>query len=669
PRRTTTTAVIACRQCRARKIRCDSTRPHCANCSRRADTCEYDPAPKRRGPDKKPGTRQRRPKKRADTDERAGEDALESSTSASGRPRLSSPRPSSLRPRSPRPPRSPARATRRRRPTPTMSRRLRRRRGTMHRRRSTPSSRGCHRRRSRPRSRAGGTRSCARTRKCSVARIWLTIDAHSPSSLREIATELSFLFSETAIALSFVNVGVLLETLWSPTAYLTLQPAFILAAMALATLIRSSEAERGEAGRSRAAFLRHAAQDALERAWREGVWRDATLAEAALIIALYESSAHPEYHPDRLARALVFLDEILGALGLTAADASAPDVCRYARGAAPVVDVRPSVECACLPPGSPPRDLDTVGSSALPWDPAWDARAVRAEEVRRLCWGALSVATSWRTECMALGRPDGGVGMAMCEPANYLLLFPNEVYDRERGGRSGGDAGAHAKNAIWALFCRSMLLANFCGNVAGRPADTPGAQESRAEMLQEAWHETQAIQDALDAHGCNLHTAVAYLCRENVSNAQMIITKMLRRVEYVLDLFHFISSTSTSTHKWHLVQYQNEVIRRVTLSIQYLSDPRGTQLTQRPFAVTWFYHQLAICLLLWENDTSLGAVLDLAKAFLVPLEVMNALWPCPLIQLQCTALHKRLAAHCRSAGVEPPLANSGYALPVGTRGS
>ena len=49
---------------RSRKIRCDSTRPICNNCTRRSNECEYDLVPKRRGPDKRPGTRQRSCKKR-----------------------------------------------------------------------------------------------------------------------------------------------------------------------------------------------------------------------------------------------------------------------------------------------------------------------------------------------------------------------------------------------------------------------------------------------------------------------------------------------------------------------------------------------------------------------------------------------------------------------------
>ncbi|KAG1853113.1 hypothetical protein F4604DRAFT_1289400 [Suillus subluteus] len=63
PRREISNQVIACQQCRARKIRCDSARPICHNCVRRSNECQYDTAPKRRGPDKRPGTRQRSCKK------------------------------------------------------------------------------------------------------------------------------------------------------------------------------------------------------------------------------------------------------------------------------------------------------------------------------------------------------------------------------------------------------------------------------------------------------------------------------------------------------------------------------------------------------------------------------------------------------------------------------
>jgi Fungal Zn(2)-Cys(6) binuclear cluster domain len=57
-------AILTLSCSRGRKIRCDSTRPVCNNCVRRSNVCEYDAVPKRRGPDKRPGTRQRSCKKR-----------------------------------------------------------------------------------------------------------------------------------------------------------------------------------------------------------------------------------------------------------------------------------------------------------------------------------------------------------------------------------------------------------------------------------------------------------------------------------------------------------------------------------------------------------------------------------------------------------------------------
>ncbi|KLO16752.1 hypothetical protein SCHPADRAFT_847678, partial [Schizopora paradoxa] len=51
---------VACVQCRSRKIRCDGAKPMCYNCTQRSTgVCEYDAVPKRRGPDRFPGSRQR----------------------------------------------------------------------------------------------------------------------------------------------------------------------------------------------------------------------------------------------------------------------------------------------------------------------------------------------------------------------------------------------------------------------------------------------------------------------------------------------------------------------------------------------------------------------------------------------------------------------------------
>ena len=54
--------LIGTRTSRTRKIRCDGAKPICHNCGRRptgGSDCNYDSIPKRRGPDKTPGARQR----------------------------------------------------------------------------------------------------------------------------------------------------------------------------------------------------------------------------------------------------------------------------------------------------------------------------------------------------------------------------------------------------------------------------------------------------------------------------------------------------------------------------------------------------------------------------------------------------------------------------------
>ena len=66
------------------------------------------------------------------------------------------------------------------------------------------------------------------------------------------------------------------------------------------------------------------------------------------------------------------------------------------------------------------------------------------------------------------------------------------------------------KESVWALYCRSMLLWNFCV----RLRNDQGGDEDKAEFALEAWAETQTIQDSLDMHVCNLNTTLLYIARE-----------------------------------------------------------------------------------------------------------------------------------------------------------
>jgi hypothetical protein len=57
-----------------------------------------------------------------------------------------------------------------------------------------------------------------------------------------------------------------------------------------------------------------------------------------------------------------------------------------------------------------------------------------------------------------------------------------------------------------------MLLWNFCARLR---KDTY-RESDKAEIALEAWVETQAIQDSLDMHVCNLNTALTYMAREYI---------------------------------------------------------------------------------------------------------------------------------------------------------
>ena len=66
--------------------------------------------------------------------------------------------------------------------------------------------------------------------------------------------------------LFFINRQILFNELSRPETRAGMQPALVLSALALSTLMRSSELEWGADGRARAISLRNAAQAALEAA-------------------------------------------------------------------------------------------------------------------------------------------------------------------------------------------------------------------------------------------------------------------------------------------------------------------------------------------------------------------------------------------------------------------
>lgn len=152
------------------------------------------------------------------------------------------------------------------------------------------------------------------------------------------------------------------------------------------------------------------------------------------ILALFESSAHPQYSPERAAASLVFLDNIIRALSLTYLDANDPDVSIFAQRSVPTVSDTSSADsasketthgppqhdrkCSCIHPNTtlPHDHFASSRSYPLPWDPSWSAAEVRKEECRRLCWSALNLVAGYTSQCSAFNTepPD----LFLSDPAN-----------------------------------------------------------------------------------------------------------------------------------------------------------------------------------------------------------------------------------------------------------
>ncbi|KAJ7762935.1 hypothetical protein B0H16DRAFT_1311418 [Mycena metata] len=699
------TVVIACRPCRGRKIKCDSNRPACNNCVRRKNECVYDVAPKRRGPDKRPGTRQRSCKKKpadGSSPPTLKRKRKVSSSSTTGvdidRATASLPRsdqsPTAMKDSDRSKPTAPARKRssvssvysqpRAIQPQPSSASTPLRISTDVYRVRDFLYPQSTHRS---PHSDTSGVyQSFIPSPYATVKQQPQSPYLQTPSTISPVphdkfpvpstpAAESNqrtwwtlfleqYPFSDTGHWLCFINVTFFLNMLWNPEERLKIQPAFILAGLALAELMRSSESERGVVGRDRAAWLRDNAQNALTIAMSggNGDWIDASLAEAALILVLYESSAHPQYQPERVAAALRVLDQILKTISVSTLDIMDQGVARFANQSVPIVTVpyRPhqyEQKCTCMPPGSPPPDTTQTWLSPLRWDPTWTANEVRNEECRRLCWSALSLATSYLIQCAAFDREMPVLELS--NPASYAILFPGEVIDRISPAYCSPGSPS-PKEAIWALYCRSLLLWNFCNRLATRPGiQAPHQTEAEADALADAWNEAQAIEDSLEMHICNYETTVAYLCQEFIYKMQ--------------GLSREISTTPgplfnrKQGRQW--IEYQARVIKRVKLAIYQLGGPQGYQLTRRPMQVTWFLNQFSVCMQIWTHDTGLTEAVELAKDFLAVVDVLNAffdfadavvefIFSFPANQIQSDNLRKQLTEACEIVRTSPPLPQS-----------
>lgn len=146
------------------------------------------------------------------------------------------------------------------------------------------------------------------------------------------------------------------------------------------------------------------------------------------ILALFESSCHPQYSTQRAESSLQFVDRIIRALSLSMIDMEDPDVCMFSPDSPPVVctpDYQTPGNCDCT--STPPtngvfgEDRNAIFQpSSLPWDEGFPEE-IRKEECRRICWSALNLIASYTAQCAAFHQEP--MELYLTEPVNVRVLY------------------------------------------------------------------------------------------------------------------------------------------------------------------------------------------------------------------------------------------------------
>jgi hypothetical protein len=167
-----------------------------------------------------------------------------------------------------------------------------------------------------------------------------------------------------------------------------------------------------------------------------------------------------------------------------------------------------------------------------------------------------------------------------------------------------------------------MLLWHGCLRLR---VDSTLPQAEKAQFAMAAWLELDAIEAALDAHTCGVERAYLFQGREVVFNTRMAIS-----YEYQKFMPDVMSNFNGFFHRAKAEAWlarQHALGAGMVRNFGDLTGLRSNMLTYRPFFSLWLMAQISRCLMLWRVDSSLTLALEVAEAWLPPLEYLLAVWP------------------------------------------
>ncbi|KAJ7147121.1 hypothetical protein C8R43DRAFT_890324 [Mycena crocata] len=711
---------VACVQCRTRKIRCDGAKPICHNCGKRAsggNDCNYDPLPKRRGPDKTPGARQRVARK-AEGSSRSrrrnpSTDAQEYSPQNNGTqlPPFSFPSPtSSENTQSPEEYMSPHDARINAPYIPTC---------TCHGLTQCPSPRvldhqhhGSHltvqydnplslslsspietpisvsgafiteyddngdERRRTDLPTIASQPSLDFSRKTwydnllslylspASGRLQLLSASQRDLASQRIQSDLRFFFRTSNYWFSFLHAPTFFSNFYDPSKRQHIQPSLILAALALSTFWQSSEIGQGHQGRVRALRFRDEAQSALEASFNAG-WMDDALAQAAWILAMFEVCAHPNHTTERSASAMLRLDSIIRALSLTQVDINDPHTSTFLPGIVPAV-----------PPSHQNLrgTLQNGGHHTYPYSP------LPVSSDRGCSCISLTLGEQWspafehtplwtQTPAWSATWSDAEIRKESCRRLCWSSMTL-------AAGHSSYASANRTRNVDLFISDPSNYALLFSGEAM---VHSPGAKDTIWALYERSfllWHAcikmrndaSAAVADKgqfaikawLEAdaieEALNRHTC--NIERAFIFQGREFIFNTRMCITYEFQRFVPLVSASNGLFQRQKAEewlsHQAKVAQQFMGGLHTVTGNSRNKLSQRPQFLLWIHAQVSRALTLWHCDNSMTLALDVCKNFLAPLDYLTALWPCAEQRYRYDSLRERLRDACDIAGVSPP---------------
>ncbi|KAK1226275.1 hypothetical protein PQX77_010748 [Marasmius sp. AFHP31] len=414
---------------------------------------------------------------------------------------------------------------------------------------------------------------------------------------RDIYEDLRFFFRTSNYWFSFIHLPTFFGCFSDPVKRAAMQPSLVLASLSLSIFWQSSEIGRGAEGRGLALRLRNEAQSALEASFNSG-WIDESLAQASWLLALFEICAHPEHSRERSVSAVTMLDSIIRALALTDVDRNDPQASVFKTGDVPSINQQsPTAEC-----GYPPMPngsyltasgctcksvmLGTHWPQSLDHVPFWAQTPAWDPN-----WSEAEIKKeSCRRLCWFSNTLAAGhVSYALATKSvqpNWFIGDPSN-YALLFSGEAVNKTPS-SKDSVWALYDRCVLLWNSCAKMRGNPSVR---ESERADFAVRSWIEAEHIENALNKHTCGIERAFIFAGREYLFNTRMYITYEFQRYVPLVTTQTNGLFNRKKAEEW--LTHQTAVAQRIMLGLHAVTGNSGNLLARRPFFTLWFMGQVS----------------------------------------------------------------------------